>query len=194
VIQLAGYDVYYKPGNDPFFFAKNLERAVELAAAHAVTLAFETMETPFLNTVEKAMTWVSRINSPWLAVYPDLGNITCAADGDGERVRADLETDRGHLAALHLKETKPGMFREVPYGSGQVDFRSGIAVALNLGGPPPSERNGQPCSARTRIFCRAAFPLKSIPRLHPPPYYCGASKQLGCKDNLLYDDPCWIQG
>jgi L-ribulose-5-phosphate 3-epimerase len=135
VIQLAGYDVYYKPGNDETlsFFAKNLERAVELAAARAVTLAFETMETPFLNTVEKAMTWVSRIDSPWLAVYPDLGNITCAADGDGERVRADLEAGHGHLAALHLKETKPGVFREVPYGSGHVDFRSGIAVAWNLG-------------------------------------------------------------
>ena len=135
VIQLAGYDVYYKQGNDETrsYFAKNLERAAELAAASAVMIAFETMETPFLNTVGKAMTWVRYIDSPWLSVYPDLGNITCAADGDEERVRTDLESGRGHLAALHLKETKPGVFREVPYGSGHVDFRSGIATAWNLG-------------------------------------------------------------
>ncbi len=135
LIQLAGYDVYYKPGNDETrsFFAENLERSVEAAAASGVFLAFETMETPFINTVEKAMFWVARTNSPWLAVYPDLGNITCAADGDSVRVKADLETGRGHIAALHLKETKPGVFREVPYGSGHVDFGSGIKTAWALG-------------------------------------------------------------
>ena len=38
-------------------------------------LAFETMETPFINTVEKAVYWVNKVNSPYLAVYPDLGNM-----------------------------------------------------------------------------------------------------------------------
>ncbi|MDR1469877.1 MAG: L-ribulose-5-phosphate 3-epimerase [Spirochaetaceae bacterium] len=135
VIQIAGYDVYYKPGDEATraYFAENLARSVEIAAAHAVMLAFETMETPFLNTVEKAVSWVDRIRSPYLAVYPDLGNITCAADGDRNRVHADLESGRGHIAALHLKETKPGVFREVPYGSGHVDFAGGIQSAWNLG-------------------------------------------------------------
>lgn len=135
VIQIAGYDVYYKPGNEATraYFAENLARSVEIAAAHTVMLAFETMETPFLNTVEKAVYWINRIRSPYLAVYPDLGNITCAADGDQNRVRSDLESGRGHIAALHLKETKPGIFREVPYGAGHVDFDDGIKAAWNLG-------------------------------------------------------------
>jgi predicted hexulose-6-phosphate isomerase len=135
IVQLAGYDVYYTTGNETTraYFAENLINSVKMAAAEAVLLAFETMETPFINTVEKAVYWVNRINSPYLAVYPDLGNITCAADGDGKRVRSDLESGCGHIAALHLKETKPGVFREVPYGEGHVDFANGVKTAWNLG-------------------------------------------------------------
>jgi predicted hexulose-6-phosphate isomerase len=135
IIQIAGYDVYYKESNDDSrkFFAKSLARSAELAAASSALLAFETMETPFINTVEKAMYWVNEIASPYLAVYPDLGNLTNAADGDPGRVSADLQSGRGHIAALHLKETKPGIFRETPYGEGHVDFARGIKTAWTLG-------------------------------------------------------------
>jgi predicted hexulose-6-phosphate isomerase len=135
IIQLAGYDVYYKEssGITRAFFAENLAYAVERAACASVLLAFETMETPFLNTVEKAMYWVNKIASPYLAIYPDLGNITCALNGSRQLVTADLESGRGRLAAMHLKETKPGVFREVPYGDGHVDFRNGIKTAWELG-------------------------------------------------------------
>lgn len=135
VIQIAGYDVYYKPGDESTraWFAENLFRSTEAAAAWGVTLAFETMETPFLNTVEKAMYWVGKIDSPWLNVYPDLGNITCAAEGDAGRVRADLASGRGRISAMHLKETRPGIFREVPYGEGHVDFAQGIQTTWAMG-------------------------------------------------------------
>ncbi|MDR0561550.1 MAG: L-ribulose-5-phosphate 3-epimerase [Spirochaetaceae bacterium] len=135
IIQIAGYDVYYKPSTDATcaFFAENLARSAEAAACLGIMLAFETMETPFINTVEKAIRWVNKINSPFLAVYPDLGNITCAAAGDSNRVQADLESGRGHIAALHLKETKPGIFREVLYGTGHVNFSEGVKTAWNLG-------------------------------------------------------------
>ncbi len=39
----------------------------------------------------------------------------------------------GHLAALHLKETVPGVFREVPYGTGHVDFAAMTRTAYALG-------------------------------------------------------------
>lgn len=135
IIQLAGYDVYYKESSETTraFFGENLARAVEMAACSSVLLAFETMETPFLNTVEKAMCWVNKIASPYLAVYPDLGNITCAFNGSRHLVTADLESGRGRIAAVHLKETKPGVFREVPYGEGHVDFEAGIKTAWALG-------------------------------------------------------------
>ncbi|MDR2798582.1 MAG: L-ribulose-5-phosphate 3-epimerase, partial [Treponema sp.] len=126
VIQIAGYDVYYKSSTETTkaFFMENLARSVEYAAGTGVVLAFETMETPFMNTVQKAMDWIKKINSPWLKVYPDLGNITNAAKSEGGDVMQDLETGRGNIAALHLKESKPNVFREVPYGTGHVDFAS----------------------------------------------------------------------
>ena len=135
LIQVAGYDVYYEPSTAQSrkTFARNLRLSVEMAAREGVILAFETMETEFLNTVEKALFWVETINSPYLQIYPDLGNITNAALSRGTDVLADLESGCGHLVALHLKESNPGIFREVPYGGGHVAFPSAIAVALRLG-------------------------------------------------------------
>lgn len=135
IIQLAGYDVYYEPGTEQTRtdFEANLRRSVELAEKAGVMLAFETMETDFLNTVGKAMHWVSLIGSPYLQVYPDSGNITNAAVDAGRDVLDDLRSGAGHLAALHLKETVPGVFREVPYGAGHVDFASLTREACRLG-------------------------------------------------------------
>ena len=82
-----------------------------------------------MNTVEKAMYSVNRVNSPYLQVYPDIGNISNATDD----VTGDLLTGKGHIAAAHLKETVPGKFREIPYGTGQVDFPAAIARLYELG-------------------------------------------------------------
>lgn len=134
-IQLAGYDVYYEKGDAATrqFFIENLHKAVEMAAAAGVILGFETMETAFMNTVKKAMSYVSLIDSPYLSVYPDIGNITNAAKSSGDSVLDDLCAGRGHLVAMHLKETVPGVFREVTFGTGHVDFPSAINAAWQLG-------------------------------------------------------------
>lgn len=134
LIQLAGYDVYYLEGSEQTreLFARNLRKAAHMAAAYGVMLAFETMETPFMNTVEKAMRYVHSTQSAWLQVYPDSGNLTNAAGGNAGRVLADLDAGRGHLAALHLKETVPGVFREVPFGTGHVDFTAIARKAYEL--------------------------------------------------------------
>ncbi len=135
IIQIAGYDVYYEPGNRQtrLNFEQNLHTSVELAAKEGVILAFETMETEFLNTVRKAMDWVELIDSPYLQIYPDTGNITNAAVSADTDVLEDLKTGKGHLVALHLKESAPGVFREVPYGEGHVNFSSLINQAKKMG-------------------------------------------------------------
>jgi L-ribulose-5-phosphate 3-epimerase len=135
LIQLAGYDIYYEPSSDRTreIFARNLERAVELAAREGVVLAFETMETEFMNTVSKAAQWVERMRSPYLQIYPDIGNLTNAALQYGTALAEDLESGRGHLVALHLKETRPEIFRDVPYGQGHVDFSGAAELAFALG-------------------------------------------------------------
>jgi predicted hexulose-6-phosphate isomerase len=135
IIQIAGYDVYYKPSSEETRanFARNLVLSSQMAAKEGVILAFETMETEFINTVAKATAWVNKIKSPYLQVYPDIGNITNAAVLYGTNVLEDLASGCGHLAAVHLKETKPGIFREVPYGAGHVDFPAAAAKAIQLG-------------------------------------------------------------
>ena len=135
IIQIAGYDVYYKPSTDETqkWFAENLERSVYIAAREGIILAFETMETPFIDTVTKAAAWVRKYLSPYLQIYPDTGNITNAALEYGDKIREDMENGAGYLAALHLKESKPGIYREVPFGQGHVDFSEAIQTAWRLG-------------------------------------------------------------
>ena len=135
IIQLAGYDVYYEESTDEtrLRFGKNLKLAVEMAACRGILMGFETMETAFMDTVEKAMKYVNQIKSPYLQVYPDCGNLTNAAVLYGTDVLQDLETGRGHLAAMHLKETVPGKYREIPFGTGHVNFEAAIGKAWKLG-------------------------------------------------------------
>jgi len=135
IIQLAGYDVYYEEssGETRARFEENLKKAVLMAAKSGVLLGFETMETEFMNTVGKAMKYVNLVNSTYLNVYPDAGNITNAAVTYGTDVLDDLRSGAGHLVAVHLKETVPGKFREIPFGTGHVNFKDMIHTAWELG-------------------------------------------------------------
>ncbi|EGL37174.1 L-ribulose-5-phosphate 3-epimerase [Oribacterium sp. oral taxon 108] len=135
IIQLAGYDVYYEEGNEKSRerFIENLEKATKMAATRGILMGFETMETEFMNTTEKAMQYVNLIGSPYLGVYPDSGNLTNASLLYNKSVAEDLETGRGHIVAMHLKETLPGVFREVPFLTGHVDFEGVIRKARDLG-------------------------------------------------------------
>ncbi len=130
LVQLAGYDVYYERSTPDTVkrFADNLLRGVEWAAAAGVMLGFETMECvspagePVLDTVSKAMRFVRMADSPWLQIYPDTGNICNACGGNTAAVLADLRCGHGHIAAVHLKETTRGVFRDLFPGEGRVDF------------------------------------------------------------------------
>ncbi len=135
IIQLAGYDVYYEKGSEETRarFEANLRKAVDMAATAGVVMGFETMETEFMNTVEKSMVYVNKMNSPYLGVYPDMGNITNAAVSYGKDVIDDIRTGAGHMVAAHLKETVPGVFREVPFGTGHVDFAATIKACWEAG-------------------------------------------------------------
>lgn len=135
IIQIAGYDVYYEDGNEQTrkYFEDNLKKSVEMAASEGVILAFETMETEFMNTVEKAMEFVELVDSPYLQVYPDCGNVKNATLSYGTSDLDDFEKGRGHLPAVHLKETVPGKFREITFGTGHVNFEEIIKKSWDLG-------------------------------------------------------------
>lgn len=135
IIQIAGYDVYYEESSEETIqrFEDNLRTATDIARKYGIILAFETMETEFMNTVEKAMKYVNKINSPYLQVYPDIGNITNSSKLYETNVLDDLSTGAGHIVSMHLKETLPGKFREIPFGDGHVDFQKAIQLSWKLG-------------------------------------------------------------
>lgn len=91
------------------------------------------METPFMDTVEKAMRYVNLVSSPYLGVYPDIGNLKNASLLYGVDVDEDLMCGKGHIFASHLKETVPGKYREIPFGTGHTEFVKNIKTLKRLG-------------------------------------------------------------
>lgn len=135
VVMIPGYDVYYEPSTleTKRLYLENLKKGAEMAERAGVILGLETMENEFMNTVEKAMKYVTLCGSNYLKIYPDLGNMTNAAVQYQSDVLEDMELGRGNITSLHLKETLPGRYREVPYGTGHVDFAAAIEKAWDMG-------------------------------------------------------------
>ncbi|RWR02882.1 xylulose 5-phosphate 3-epimerase [[Pantoea] beijingensis] len=122
VIQLAGYDVYYQQANDKTRrrFRQGLQQAVEMASRAQVMLAMEIMDYPLMNSISKAMGYAHFLNNPWFQLYPDIGNLS-AWEND---VQMELQAGRGHIVAVHVKDTRPGVFKDVPFGTGIVEFEA----------------------------------------------------------------------
>lgn len=137
-IQLAGYDVYYE-NKTPLSrerFVENLSSAVKMAASKQVMLSIETMDDPFMNSITKFNRLKKQIPSPWLQVYPDIGNLSAWSEND---VNFELELGLQSIAAIHLKDTLkvsdefPGKFKEVPWGEGDVDFLGTLKTLKRIG-------------------------------------------------------------
>lgn len=133
-IMIPGYDVYYEPSSleTKKRYLENLKKASRMAEKAGVLLGLETMENEFMNTVEKAMKYVTLCDSEYVKIYPDIGNTTNAAMRYKTDVLEDLELGKGNMIAMHLKETLPGRYREVPYGEGHVNFEAVIRKAWQL--------------------------------------------------------------
>lgn len=124
-IQLAGYDVYYEPADaeTKARFKEGLRQAAREAAAANVMLSIEIMDTEFIGTIRRCLEYIHEITSPWLKIYPDLGNLSRWAEDPIEELKLGWE----HIVAIHLKDTKPNVFKCVPFGEGTVDFAGLLA-------------------------------------------------------------------
>ncbi len=122
IIQLAGYDEYANPSNDATVrnFMVSLGECVRYAEQKAVMLAMETMENDLMNSIRKAKGYVDALNSQWFKIYPDVGNLTAS----GQDIQTDYLIGKNDIVAIHLKDTRPGVYREIPFGEGTVDFVS----------------------------------------------------------------------
>ncbi len=135
IIQLAGYDVYYEQ-TDLFtreMFLENLRKCVEMASVCGVILAFETMETPFMDTVEKAAYYVELLQSPYLAIYPDIGNLKNSSLLYDTLVTDDIIVGGKYIVAAHLKETSPGIYRDMRFGEGHTEYHASIKALWDYG-------------------------------------------------------------
>lgn len=119
-IQLATYDVYYEESDKETkeLFLEGMKKAVEMASRAGVILAMEIMDTAFVGTIIRAMHYLKEIPSPYFKIYPDMGNLT-QFSGD---VETEFELGIAETVAIHIKETKPGVFKCVPFGQGTVRF------------------------------------------------------------------------
>ena len=119
-VQLAGYDVYYEQSNANTLqlFKDGLRQGIAWAERMNVMLAVEIMDTDLINSITKGMAYVNEFNSHCFKVYPDIGNLSAW----GNDIEAELEAGKGNMVAIHVKDTRPGVFKNVPFGEGTVDF------------------------------------------------------------------------
>lgn len=141
VIQLAGYDVYYEDGDDQSVtrFVDGIRDGLAYAARRQVMLSVEIMDTAFMGSIVRYLNLKRLLPSPWLTVYPDVGNLTAWGNDVGEELTLAID----QIVGIHLKDTvavsesTPGRFRDVPFGNGCVDFVGVFRrlAALDYSGP-----------------------------------------------------------
>lgn len=140
-IQMTGYDVYYEKSNENTkkLYIEGMKQSLKWAEQANVMLSIEIMDHPFMNSIPKYLELAQELKSPFLTVYPDIGNLTAW----GNNVRMQLIKGKGQISAIHLKDTLavtpdfPGKFKDVPFGEGCVDFIELFKVLkeLNYTGP-----------------------------------------------------------
>lgn len=120
VIQLAAYDVYYEPSDAQTAeaFLEGMRWSAKMASRAGVTLALEIMDTAFCGTITRGLNIIGAVNSPYLQLYPDMGNLTQFA----EDVEGEFQKGIRSVVAVHVKETLPNAFKCVPFGQGNVRF------------------------------------------------------------------------
>ena len=129
-ILVAGADIYHEESTEKSraLFLEGLEYGFELACQASVMLALENWDIR-LDSLSKVMTYIDYFNSPWFQAYVDIGNLAYA----GYDVLTELEAVRGHIAALHVKDTMRGQLRYVTLGEGIVPFNDAFARLAAIG-------------------------------------------------------------
>ena len=132
IVQVAGYDVVEGEKSTELSretFGINIRKSLNLAASLGIMLAIENVDCEFADSLDKIMPYIKDINSPWLQIYADIGNLTAMNQDVGRQ----LQTCASHIAAIHIKDTLEGAVRNIPFGEGKVDFLSAFKVLKNIG-------------------------------------------------------------
>ena len=127
---LSGAEDYYETRDEESqaLFLEGLGKGFERASGAGLMLALENWDIQ-IDSLTKVMAYVNYFNSPWFQAYADIGNLTFAR----QDTIAELEAARGHIAALHVKDTLPGQLRYVTPGEGAVPFVEAFAKLAEIG-------------------------------------------------------------
>ena len=131
VIQVMGYDVFYEISDDETRanFIDGLRLGARWAEQAGVMLGLENLDTPFVENLSKALAIIREIDSPWLRLYPDIGNLAAA----GYAPPDELTLAKRQILGIHVKDALPRVIRGVPFGKGIVPFRETFRALAQTG-------------------------------------------------------------
>jgi L-ribulose-5-phosphate 3-epimerase len=130
VVQVMGYDVFYETSDAETgsHFIDGLQRGASWAGQAGVMLGLENLDTPFVENLSRALEIIRAVDSPWLHLYPDIGNLAAA----GYYPPAELTLAGKEVLGIHVKDALPRVIRGVPFEQGIVPFRKTFqALAQN---------------------------------------------------------------
>jgi L-ribulose-5-phosphate 3-epimerase len=131
VVQVMGYDVFYETSDEATaaYFVEGLYRGAQYAGQAGVMLGLENLDTPFVENLSKGLAIIHAINSPWLRLYPDIGNLAAA----GYYPPAEIALAKEHILGIHVKDALPKVIRGVPFGDGIVPFQDTFRALAQTG-------------------------------------------------------------
>jgi len=130
LILICGAEAYhetYDNGTEQRWL-EGIEEGFQYASGAGVMLALENWDVG-ITTIHKAMKIVRYFDSPWFQLYVDIGNLVFG----GHNVIDEVMLGKGHIAAVHVKDTLPGQLRYVPPGEGAVPFTQAFATLAAIG-------------------------------------------------------------
>lgn len=131
IVQVMGYDTFYEPADagTEQRFLEGLAEGVRWAGEAGMMLGLENVDRESVDSVDKALRFVRALNSPWFQLYPDMGNLAAAGYDPAEQLRRAA----GHIVAVHVKDTRPGVVRGVPFEQGIVHFPEVFRALAEIG-------------------------------------------------------------
>jgi L-ribulose-5-phosphate 3-epimerase len=131
VVQVMGYDVFYETSDDEtrVNFINGLRLGAQWASQSGVMLGLENLDTPFVENLSTALSIIREIDSPWLRLYPDIGNLSAA----GYYPPDELTLAKGQLLGVHVKDAMPKVIRGIPFEKGIVPFRETFQALVKTG-------------------------------------------------------------
>lgn len=130
-VQVPGYFSFYEPAGPggAARFEDGLAQAAGWAADAGVMLGIENMDGTDVLSLRDALRHVDAVGSPWLQLYPDIGNLSA----NSLDVADELTAAAGRMIGIHLKDTRPGEYRRVPFGEGTVPFDDAFRALAETG-------------------------------------------------------------